>query len=163
MDGKAFIEAFIETKRLVHLVIARGMAELDVGLAQASLLRELGNHGPAPQGTIARAKQIDPSAAARMFAAMVTRGWIRRRPGAVDRRQKCVELTPRGRRFLARVEAVYAEVAVQLEALLDERDARAVERIRAKITSLAELPAPVAIPTGPSARRGRSKNRSARA
>jgi DNA-binding MarR family transcriptional regulator len=147
MDGKAFIDTFVETKRLVHLVLARGMAELDVGLAQVSLLRELGKRGPAPQGTLARAKQIDPSAAARMFAVMTSRGWIRRRPGAVDRREKCVELTAPGRRFLARVEAIYADVAVQLAALLDESDARALERIRAKIAPLAEASTPASIPT----------------
>ncbi len=149
MDGKAFIESFVETKRLVHLVLARGMSDLEIGLAQASLLRELGQRGPMAQGALARAKQIDPSAAARMFAVMTTRGWIRRRPSPLDRREKCVELTTSGERFLARVEAVYAAVEVELEALLDEADARALDRIRGKLAILAEAPARAGIPARP--------------
>ncbi|HEY0252263.1 MAG TPA: MarR family transcriptional regulator [Kofleriaceae bacterium] len=151
MDGKQFIETFVETKRLVHLVLSRAMAELEVGLAQVSLLRELAKRGPTPQGALARTKQIDPSAAARMFAVMTKRGWIRRRPSADDRREKCVELTASGRRFVIRVETTYARAADQLAARLDAKDTRALERIRAKITPLAEEPACVDPPTVKSA------------
>ena len=140
MVGKRFIETFAETKRVVMLVALRMMAPLGVGRAQVALLRELGRSGPATQCALAHATMIDPSAATRSLTVLSKRGWVRRRRGERDRRESYVELTARGRRFVIRVEAAYAEVADVLGARLDERDVADLQRICAKLAPLDEAP-----------------------
>lgn len=85
---------------------------------------------------------IDPSAAARTFSGLSKKGWIRRKRGTLDRRESYVELTPRGRRFVASVEASYARSAKLLGAKLDASDVANLERIRTKLAPLAEEPEP---------------------
>jgi len=138
MIGKEFIDSFLGMKRVVALVLCRATAKLGVGQAQVALLRELGRSGAATQATLARATMIDPSAAGRTFTAMARKGWIRRKRGREDRRESYVELTASGKRLVAQVEAVYAETAATMGALLDARDVAALERIRVKLAPLAE-------------------------
>jgi DNA-binding MarR family transcriptional regulator len=140
MVGKRFFETFAETKRVVMLVALRMMAPLGVGRAQVALLRELGRSGPATQCALAHATMIDPSAATRSLTMLSERGWVRRRRGERDRRESYVELTARGRRFVTRVDATYAEIAKALGSRLDERDVADLERIRAKLAPLAAEP-----------------------
>jgi DNA-binding MarR family transcriptional regulator len=138
MIGKRFIETFAETKRVVSLVAWRMMAPLGLGRAQVALLRELGHSGTATQSALAHATMIDPSAAARSLTVLSERGWIRRRRGERDRRESYVELTARGRQFVASVEATYAQIAKLLGSRLSERDVTDLARICAKLTPLAE-------------------------
>ncbi len=140
MIGKAFIDTFLETKRIVSLVSCRGMSPLGIGAAQFVLLRELGRSGPATQSTLARATIVDQSAAARAFTLLARRGWIRRKRGKEDRRESYVELTPLGRRFLKRVEAVHDATAELIASRVDERDLADLERILAKLAPLAAEP-----------------------
>jgi DNA-binding MarR family transcriptional regulator len=135
--GKRFMATFADTKRVVSLVVARSMAPLGLGRAQVALLRELGRTAPATQCALALATTLDPSAAARSLTVLSKRGWIRRRKGEQDRRESYVELTPRGRRFMARVEAAYTDIAKQLGRRLDERDLADLARICAKLSPLA--------------------------
>jgi DNA-binding MarR family transcriptional regulator len=138
MVGKRFIATFAETKRVVSLVAWRMMAPLGLGRAQVALLRELGQSGTATQSALAHATMIDPSAAARSLTVLSKRGWIRRRRGERDRRESYVELTARGRQFVAKVEATYTQIAKLLGSRLSERDVADLERICAKLTPLAE-------------------------
>jgi DNA-binding MarR family transcriptional regulator len=144
MPGKQFLETFSETKRVVGLVLTRAMAPHGVGWAQVTLLRKLGQSGPATQSALAQATMIDPSAAARTFTALSKRGWIRRRRGDRDRRESYVELTPSGRRFAARVEATYKRTARLLGARLNRRDVANLERICTKLEPLATTSTPEA-------------------
>jgi DNA-binding MarR family transcriptional regulator len=139
--GKRFLGIFVETKRVVSLVAARMMAPLGLGRAQVALLRELGQSGPATLSALAHATMLDPSAAARSLTVLSNRGWIRRRRGELDRRESYVELTARGRRFVARVEVTYSGIARLLSARLDDRDITDLERICAKLSPLAAEPA----------------------
>lgn len=141
--GKRFLATFAATKRIVSLVATRSMAPLGLGRAQVALLRELGRSEPATQCALAHATMLDPSATARSLTMLSRRGWIRRRRGELDRRESHVELTARGRRLAARVEAHYAIVAEVLGVRLDNRDIADLERICAKLSPLTE-PAPVA-------------------
>src|SRR5262245_16207895 len=130
MNGKRFLETFIEVKRLVSLVAWHTMKPLGLGRTQMALVRELGQTGPTTQSALARATATDPSAGARAFASLTARGWLRRRRGEHDRRESYVELTPRGRRVLTKVEAAHAAIGAALAAHLDDRDLAAVQRIR---------------------------------
>lgn len=142
MAGKQFLETFFDTKRIVGLVLTRALAPLGVGWAQVTLLRKLGQSGTATQSALAQATMIDPSAAARTFTALSKRGWIRRRRGDRDRRESYVELTPSGRRFVARVDATYQRTARLLDARLDRRDVANLARICSKLEPLAEASVP---------------------
>lgn len=136
--GKRFIETFAGTKRLVSLIATRSMAPLGLGRAQIALLRELGRSAPATQCALAHATALDPSAAARSLTMLCKGGWIRRQRGELDRRESYVELTARGRRLVARVEAHDAFVADVIGSRLDQRDIADLERICAKLAPLEE-------------------------
>ena len=139
MDGKRFLETYIEVKRSVSLMAWRIMKPLGLGRTQVALLRELGRAGPTTQSALARATATDPSAATRAFAGLTARGWIRRRRGEVDRRESYVELTSLGRRLLTKVEAAYSDIAATLARHLDDRDLAALERIRKRLSALDDL------------------------
>jgi DNA-binding MarR family transcriptional regulator len=139
--GKRFLETFADAKRIVSLVATRSMAPLGLGRAQLALLRELGRSDPATQGALAHATMLDPSATARSLTMLSKRGWIRRRRGELDRRESYVELTARGRRLAARVEAHYAAIADILGSRLNDRDVADLKRIFTKLSPLTEPPA----------------------
>ncbi len=153
--GKRFLETFADTKRVVSLVATRAMAPLGLGRAQTALLRALGRSDPSTPGALADATMLDPSATTRSLTMLSKRGWIRRRRGEIDRRESYVELTPRGRRLAARVDARYAAIADILGSCLDTRDVADLERI---FTKLSPLTAP---PTTAPRRRGGVRTRAA--
>ena len=51
---------------------------------------------------LAVARQMRMSAISSILDVLVERGWVRRRPDAIDRRRTHVELTPEGRKMLRR-------------------------------------------------------------
>lgn len=138
--GKRFLETFADTKRVVSLVATRSMAPLGLGRAQIALLRALGRSDPSTQRALADATMLDPSATTRSLTMLSKRGWIRRRRGEIDRRESYVELTPRGRRLAARVDAHYAAIAAILGSRLDDRDVADLERIFTKLSPLTDPP-----------------------
>ena len=164
MVGKRFLETFADTKRIVSFVATRSMAPLGLGRAQLALLRELGRSDPATQCALAHATMLDPSATARSLTMLSKRGWIRRRRGELDRRESYVELTARGRRLAARVDAHYAAIAAVLGSRLDDRDVADLERIFTKLSPLSEPPAiePRRTPRRGTAPRPRARTRARR-
>jgi DNA-binding MarR family transcriptional regulator len=68
---------------------------------------------PLTSGGIASLLGMTKQAASKLVDAMEELGFVRRRPIADDARAKLVELTPKGRRLLAEVERVYAELEAE--------------------------------------------------
>jgi DNA-binding MarR family transcriptional regulator len=81
-------------------------------------------------------------AASKLIDVMEGAGYVRRGAGSTDTRQRPVRLTPRGRRLLAAVEVIYAELE---QRWADVIGASNVERVRRDLTEVlavdGELPA----------------------
>jgi DNA-binding MarR family transcriptional regulator len=139
MNGKRFLEAHIQVKRVVSLVATRVMAPLGLGRVQLSLVRELGRLGRCTQTALSDATATDPSATARALTLLASKRWIVRRRGEIDRREIYVELSPSGRKLLREVERVYSKIAVILGSCLDAQDVADVERIAGKLARLGKV------------------------
>ncbi len=72
-------------------------------------------------------------AASKLVDAMVAAGYVRRRVGVDDVRQRPVELTPQGRKLLATVEQIYRELEAEWFEIIG---ADAVERIRGDLAQV---------------------------
>ena len=70
-------------------------------------------------------------AASKLVDTMEDAGYVRRVAGATDSRQRPVQLTPRGRRLLAAVEEIYAELEDRWAAVIGAGN---VERLRRDLT-----------------------------
>jgi DNA-binding MarR family transcriptional regulator len=89
--------------------------------------------GPTTSTALAALMGTTKQAASKLVDSMEHGGYVRRRPGNTDARQRPVELTARGRRLLAAVESIYAELeAGWADAIGTER----VERLRADLVAV---------------------------
>ena len=78
-------------------------AEFDLSPAQCHLLHLIEPDQPIPMGRIAEALACDASNVTGLVDRLESRGLVRRRPSAEDRRVKALELTPAGARLRATV------------------------------------------------------------
>lgn len=72
-------------------------------------------------------------AAAKLLETMEAAGYVRRSVSSVDRRRREVELSARGRRLLAAVEAIYADLEGTWASVIGERG---VARLRSDLTKV---------------------------
>jgi DNA-binding MarR family transcriptional regulator len=128
-----FIESFGALSRCVRALANQAYASIEVGSAQAKLLRHIGRNSRISQADLARATDTAPTLTGRAIEPLVERGWVRRKRSEEDRRQYILELTAAGKRTRDRVETARAEVIAQIAAVLDEKDLEDFERITGKI------------------------------
>jgi DNA-binding MarR family transcriptional regulator len=89
--------------------------------------------GPTTSTALAALMGTTKQAASKLVDSMEHAGYVRRRAGTADARQRPVELTARGRRLLATVESIYAELeAGWADVIGTER----VERLRADLVAV---------------------------
>jgi DNA-binding MarR family transcriptional regulator len=93
--------------------------------------------GPRRMGDMAGAMACDASWVTAVVDHLEAGGLVQRRPAAGDRRAKEVELTPKGRRFLAEVETTMSAPPAAFAAL-SATDQRQLRRILAKIVAPSE-------------------------
>lgn len=132
-DPHAFWDRMSEVIRCVRLVAAEEYAELEIGSAQAKMLRHIGENSSISQADLARATDTAPTLTGRALEPLVERGWVRRKRSEEDRRQYLLELTPEGQRARQRVVQKRERVIRRLAAALDARDVDDFDRIAAKI------------------------------
>lgn len=116
----------------IHLALfAEECAAFGVTPVQFSLLSVLAAQPDLDQATLAFAVGVDRATTANVVARLETRGLLRRRPGATDKRVKKVELTTAGQRLLARIDP-YAKRAHErtLEALPPRQRAQFIALLR---------------------------------
>jgi DNA-binding MarR family transcriptional regulator len=88
---------------------------------------------PTTATDVGRLRGLTKQAASKVLDAMETADLVRRRAHAEDGRAKLVEITPRGRRLLRDVEAVYADLeAAWAEVVGSKR----VEALRRDVTAV---------------------------
>jgi DNA-binding MarR family transcriptional regulator len=93
---------------------------LAVTLVQSRMLYKIATTDQPQVGQIARALRLDIPYASRVLGLLEDRRLIRRKLSATDRRQRIVELTPAGRRTLAKIEQRSNERVLGLTAQLSD-------------------------------------------
>lgn len=97
-------EAKALQQRIVAFIRAFGLHRPDetpcgspVPVSEAHALTVLVETGPLSQSDLARHLRLTKSTVSRLVDQLVRRGWVQRRPGDTDGRQRLVELTIQGR------------------------------------------------------------------
>lgn len=80
---------------------------------------------------IAEQNGTSKQAATKLLALMESRNYLRRAPSGSDGRERPVELTPRGRRLLVRVEVIYRELEAEWARVIG---GAGVEAVRSGVT-----------------------------
>ncbi len=122
----------------VRSVAEQGYAPLELGSAQAKLLRHIGQHSRISQADLARATGTAATLTGRALEPLVERGWVRRKRSAEDRRQYVLELSASGQRARERVLHVREGIIERLVGALDAKDVEDFERIAHKILAAFE-------------------------
>ena len=141
-DPHQFYENFVAVFRRVRSVAEQGYAPLELGTAQAKLLRHIGQNSRISQADLARATGTAPTLTGRALEPLVERGWVRRKRSEEDRRQYVLELTAAGQRARERVLKVREGIIERLVGALDDRDVADFERIAVRILAVFEEDAP---------------------
>lgn len=132
-EAHEFYERLTALLKALRAKRAQAYADLEIGSAQAKLLRHIDRQRPTSQAELARATDIAPTLTGRALEPLVERGWVRRKRSEADRREYLVELTAAGQRARERVEAAREGLIARLGGLLDGRDLEDFERIAGKI------------------------------
>jgi DNA-binding MarR family transcriptional regulator len=135
-NSQAFYERLTALLRSLREVRAQAYATLDLGSAQAKLLRHIGQQSRISQADLARATDTAPTLTGRALEPLVERGWVRRKRSEEDRRQYVLELSAAGQRVRDRVETVREGIIEQMATVLDDRDFADFDRIATKILAV---------------------------
>jgi MarR family transcriptional regulator, lower aerobic nicotinate degradation pathway regulator len=99
------------------------------------LLASLADQGAASQAELSRRTGIDPSDVVAAVNDLVSRRFVTRRRDPHDARRNVVTLTSGGRKELARLDAVVADIQDRFLAPLSESERRALQKILGKLTA----------------------------
>ena len=135
-DPHQFYDGFVAVFRRVRAAAEQGFSPLEVGSAQAKLLRHIGQQSRISQADLARATGTAATLTGRALEPLVERGWVRRKRSEEDRRQYVLELTAAGQRARERVLKVREGIIDRLVGALDDRDVDDFERIARKISAV---------------------------
>jgi MarR family transcriptional regulator, lower aerobic nicotinate degradation pathway regulator len=97
------------------------------------LLASLADQGAASQAELSRRTGIDPSDVVAAVNELAARRFINRKRDPNDARRNVVTLTAGGRRELARLDAVVADIQDRFLAPLSESERRSLQRILGKL------------------------------
>ena len=128
----------------------------DASFSKAIALFHLAHHGPQTISSLAAAASLSQPAASRMVESMVKTGFLTRREGEVDRRQKQIALAPAGEACMASLRMATIDAYRRLlERLPDDLSDRFAKMLR-EVSAFA--PPPNAIPALPTGARRPRKN-----
>lgn len=111
------------------------LAGLGLHPGQDALLLELDRNGPMIQAQIAEAIGCEPPSVTLMARKLLAGGHLVRRPSPSDRRASIIDLTDSGRELVARLKAVWQELAEETTAGLSPDD---IDRATALLRSMAD-------------------------
>ena len=137
-DTHDFWDHFARVMRALRAEAAKAYATLEVGSAQAKILRHIGKNSRISQADLARATDTAPTLTGRALETLIERGWIRRKRSDEDRRQYVLELTASGQRMRERVEQAREALIQRVATGLDERDLEDFDRIARKVLAVFE-------------------------
>jgi DNA-binding MarR family transcriptional regulator len=112
------------------------LRETGLSISQFTLLQALVIAGPLNQGALGRLLVLDGTTLTRTLRPLERNEWIRRRPGE-DRRERRVELTPRGRAQYRRAVPAWMRAQKRLASGIGRRRSGALARDLSAVASLA--------------------------
>ncbi|MBL8268821.1 MarR family winged helix-turn-helix transcriptional regulator [Steroidobacter sp.] len=133
--------------------------ERSLTLPQCKALASLARNEGISQIKLAEIAEIEPMTLVRILDRMEADGWIERRPDPVDRRARCLYVTPGANPVLEQIDKVSAQMRTEaLQGLsADERNQlmRLLERVQLNMSSqrISEQPAAAAKPVAALARK----------
>ncbi len=133
---EGIVASLLRVSRAVDGALREGAGAFGLTPAQAETLRFAARIRPdmATVGQLARILGVRHATAVGIVEPLVERGLIERRPHPYDGRRRVLALTPAGRRLLARLERVSAQLRRELGAL----DPLSLERLEAGLAVLVE-------------------------
>lgn len=133
--GQLYVEVFNRCRRQLD----EAMTATGVSMSRTTVLKELSEHGPMNQATLAARLGFAPRSITDTVDALERDGLAARCGDPNDRRARIVEITPTGALAFARALAVKHETMDQIFGALDASDraqfAALLELIRVRVTS----------------------------
>jgi DNA-binding MarR family transcriptional regulator len=144
---EAILNRFAEVMSMILLDLhQQHLAELDLTLPQAQVLRVLRRSGSVPTGRLATELRISAPAVTQLTDRLIRKGLIERQTSAGDRRTVLVALSGKGKRlvdqFRKRRREIFSQALSQLEAT--ER-AEVIASLEKVLTALEQHQAKLAI------------------
>ncbi len=140
------VNAVLTASRVLVAVAARSLAAAerhDVSLSQYRVLVLVASRGPQRVADLAEALDVNPSSATRVCDRLSTKGLIRRRRVAGQRREVRVSLSDEGRALVAEVtRRRRAEISRLLAAVPDDARSGLVASLRTLAEAGGEVPEP---------------------
>jgi len=126
------------------LILARRLRNQQAGdemsPSESAVMGRIGRVGPMTPGQLAKSEHVQPPSMTRIIERLEARGYLRRDPDPMDRRQVFVSRTAAGDDFVERSRAVRTAWLTQQLAKLGPDDQRAIAAATAAMTRLAEVP-----------------------
>lgn len=143
VNGYRIFQSLGKTHKALSELGNKGTASLQLGsLAEFAMLEILLNAGPQPVNTIGKIVMLTSGSITAAVDRLEKRGWVKRKPGANDRRVVEVHLTAAGKKVISEVwkkqEKAYDEIIDGLT--LNERNVlfNALQKINTRAESAIE-------------------------
>jgi DNA-binding MarR family transcriptional regulator len=125
--------AYIDALTLAEPIQVKLWQEAQITLTQLSVLREL-RQGPRNAGKLAEKAGLSPTSITRLVDRLESRGLVRRRRQAEDRRLVEVELEPAGERLLGQIKVFRGTTLHQaVDAMSSDRKRQLISALRALV------------------------------
>lgn len=115
-------------------LIGDGLAAVGARKWHYAVLATLQEYGPASQSELSRRSGIYRSDMVAVLNLLAGEGHVERTPDPADRRRNVITITESGRRRLAHLDALLADLQKQLLAPLDEHERGELVRLLRKLT-----------------------------
>jgi DNA-binding MarR family transcriptional regulator len=121
--------------RAASVRLAAALEALDMRPHEFAVLHQLAQAGPSSQQRLGETLRVHPSNLVAILDGLEAEGLVVRPRDPSDRRRHLVEVTPSGRRRLARAERATHDVERELLEPLDERERRALASQLARLAA----------------------------
>lgn len=133
-------EAITAMKRSLHGYYQQAYERLGLFPTQSQLLLTLDQRAPISHKELARQMHLTPGAITQLLEALEETGLVTRQPDEHDRRIAYVALSRTGRRKIAAIKQVHAELLKETLSSLDDAELEFYRAIQQKILASLEQP-----------------------
>ena len=127
--GYCFTKSALRLRKL----LSDGLEDVGIQLPQMGLMIILSKSGPMNQLSLGEEMAIDKATMVKVLDQMEDSGVVRRRTDPADRRVKLVELTPKGRNLLPKMQKMRDQVEAKFLSCLSKAEATELRRLITKL------------------------------